>query len=233
MNKVYNKIVRNKIPDLIIEENEKAIVKSRTITDEDELVNAFCNKIIEEVEELRESYKESGKIDRDCIGELNDVIDSVKELTNIMTTTGENKILLHITALEKNIIKGDFSDHLFLESVNDCSIENFVKGKVLVYSANRNLYKDKYDILLDHDESYGEKLPVFISKGEEFYSLRMTQKLTQELFKDFDGIVQHRFFYGEEIMINKTMDKWVFIENDKKKYFNFLREENYESDNKN
>ena len=76
-------------------------------------------------------------------------------------------------------------------------------------------------------------MPLFIVKGEEFYLIRITPKLAQELFKDCDGMVDHRFFYGNEIMINKTMDKWVIIDEYKKKCFNFLREEKYESNNKN
>lgn len=233
MTKVYNKIVRDKIPEFIPEKNKKAQVKCRKITEEDELINSFCDKIIEEVEELREAYKKSGEIDRKCLEELNDVRDVVEELVNIVTNTSENKILFYITGLEKNMMKGGFSSHLLLESVSDNNIEDFIKDKALIYSANRNLYKDKYDILLDHSESYGEKLPLFIVKGEEFYLLRVTPKLAQELFKDCDNIVEHRFLYGYEIMVNETMDKWAIVDEYKKKYFDFLREEKYESNNKN
>ena len=154
-----------------------------------------------------------------------------------MTVTSKQRAYLRSLAANIDTIrmvgKAGIGDDLMKQAADALTKREIIKGKVLVYAANMNLYKDKYDVLLDHGESYGEKLPLFIVKGEEFYLLRITPKLAQELFKDYDNIAEPRLFYGYEIMINKTMDKWVVVDEYKKKYFNFLREEKYESNNKN
>ena len=111
---IYNKIVRDNVPEIIKEKHEKAIVKYRVITDKKELVKALCNKLIEEVNELA---KASDEIDSEYMSELCDVHDILNEIDSISIDNAEDARKLHAVRRDKVGKRGKFENHIFLESV--------------------------------------------------------------------------------------------------------------------
>ena len=111
---IYNKIVRDNVPEIIKEKHEKAIVKYRVITDKKELIKALCNKLIEEVNELAEA---SDEIDSEYMSELCDVHDILNEIDSISIDNAEDARKLHAVRRDKVGKRGKFENHIFLESV--------------------------------------------------------------------------------------------------------------------
>ena len=111
---IYNKIVRDNVPEIIKEKHKKAIVKYRIITDKNELVKALCNKLIEEVNELAEA---SNEIDVEYMSELCDVHDILNEIDSISIDNAEDARKLHAVRRDKVGKRGKFENHIFLESV--------------------------------------------------------------------------------------------------------------------
>ena len=111
---IYNKIVRDNVPEIIKEKHEKAIVKYRVITDKKELIKALCNKLIEEVNELTESLD---KTDLEYMSELCDVHDILNEIDSISINNAEDARRLSAIRRDKVGKRGKFEKHIFLESV--------------------------------------------------------------------------------------------------------------------
>lgn len=111
---IYNKIVRDNVPEIIKEKHEKAIVKYRVITDKKELIKALCNKMIEEVNELAKALDET---DLEYMSELCDIHDILNELTSISLVTAED--VRRMTSIQRDKVgkRGRFGNHIFLESV--------------------------------------------------------------------------------------------------------------------
>ena len=84
---IYNKIVRDNVPEIIKEKHEKAIVKYRVITNKKELIKALCNKLIEEVNELAEALD---KNNLEYMSELCDVHDILNEIDTISIDNAED-----------------------------------------------------------------------------------------------------------------------------------------------
>lgn len=111
---IYNKIVRDNVPEIIKEKHKKAIVKYRVITDKKELIKTLCNKLIEEVNELAEA---SNEIDVEYMSELCDVHDILNEIDAISIDNAEDARKLHAVRRDKVGKRGKFENHIFLESV--------------------------------------------------------------------------------------------------------------------
>ena len=111
---IYNKIVRDNIPEIIKEKHEKAIVKYRVITDKKELIKALCDKMIEEVNELAKTLDET---DLEYMSELCDVHDILNEIDTISIDNAEDARKLHAVRRDKVGKRGRFENHIFLESV--------------------------------------------------------------------------------------------------------------------
>ena len=105
MERVYNKLVRDKIPEIIEQKGEKPIIK---ILDSNEYKKELENKLFEEYNEVINS---SGS---ERCEELADMLEVIKALADI-----ENKNLDDIIniAYQKSIKRGGFKEKIFLEKV--------------------------------------------------------------------------------------------------------------------
>ncbi len=105
MEKVYNKLVRDNIPNIIRNNNEEPITR---ILSDDEYKNELEKKLYEEYQEVIEANGE------DRIEELADMLEVMKALAKL-----ENKTLEDIinTSEQKNKKRGAFNEKIFLEKV--------------------------------------------------------------------------------------------------------------------
>lgn len=100
--KVYNKLVRDKIPEIITKDNKKAVTK--ILNAEDYLIE-LNRKIQEEVKE----YLESNNIEE--LADIVEVIYGILEVKNISIEEFEN---VRKSKVQK---RGAFKEKIFLEKV--------------------------------------------------------------------------------------------------------------------
>lgn len=105
MERVYNKLVRDKIPEIIEEKNETPVTR---ILDDDEYKFELEKKLYEEYKEVIESSGE------DRLFELADMIEVIKSLALLSGKTLEDIIEL---ANGKRNKRGGFEKKIFLEKV--------------------------------------------------------------------------------------------------------------------
>lgn len=105
MEKVYNKLVRDKIPNIIEENGETPIIRKLNDT---EYKKELEKKLYEEYKEVIEA---TGK---DRIEELADMLEVIKALSKL-ENSDLNEIAL--TADKKNEKRGAFEEKIFLEKV--------------------------------------------------------------------------------------------------------------------
>ena len=105
MERIYNKLVRDNIPDIITSNEETPV--TRTL-DEDEYKKALEEKLVEEQEEVLSS---SG--DERC-EELADMVEVIRSMAKL-----EGKTLEEIVAIAdvKKLKRGGFDDRICLEKV--------------------------------------------------------------------------------------------------------------------
>lgn len=105
MERVYNKLVRDKIPNIIKEKGETPVVK---VLDENDYKKELEKKLYEEYKEVLEA---SGD---DRIEELADMLEVIRALASL-----ENKNLNDIIDIadKKNEKRGAFDEKIFLEKV--------------------------------------------------------------------------------------------------------------------
>ena len=108
MGKVYNKLVRDNIPDIIRSKGENPIIK---ILDDIEYKKELENKLLEEYKEVIETTTSEERIE-----ELADIYEIIKALANL-----ENKNIEDIAkvANEKCEKRGGFNNKIYLEKVTD------------------------------------------------------------------------------------------------------------------
>ena len=102
--KVYNKLVRDKIPEIIKSNGE--ICKTRILSDEEHLVE-LNKKLAEEAKE----YLESGEIE-----ELADLEEVVRAILDVKKCSQKEFEKVRTAKVEK---RGAFKKKIFLESVED------------------------------------------------------------------------------------------------------------------
>ena len=105
MERIYNKLVRDKIPNIIKEKGETPVVR---ILDEVEYKDELEKKLYEEYKEVIEATGD------DRVEELADMLEVIRALAKL-----ENKDLNDIIeiALIKNEKRGAFETKIFLEKV--------------------------------------------------------------------------------------------------------------------
>lgn len=105
MEKVYNKLVRDNIPNIIKSNGEIPIIR---ILDNDEYKKELENKLYEEYQEVLNSSED------DRIEELADMLEIIKALAKL-----ENKTLNDVifVAEQKNKKRGAFDEKIYLEKV--------------------------------------------------------------------------------------------------------------------
>lgn len=112
MRKYINKLVRDKIPDLIKEDNKKCW----TYKMKDDLIFtiALLNKIKEETKELGEALE---SLDRDKIidnfVDLYEVLDALKKVYNI------SDLEIELNQHRKEANKGSFNNRIYLDFVEE------------------------------------------------------------------------------------------------------------------
>ena len=107
MEKIFNKLVRDKIPQKIENNGEKAFTR---ILDEKEFKTELEKKLNEELEEVLSS---NGK---DRIEELADMLEVIKYLAILENSSLEEVIK---TSEQKNLKRGSFDKRIFLEKTTD------------------------------------------------------------------------------------------------------------------
>lgn len=105
MDKIYNKLVRDKIPDIIRSNGEMPIIK---ILNDDDYKKELDKKLFEEYNEV---INASGY---DRLGELADMIEVIKALAKIEGKSLNDVIKISSDKAEK---RGGFESKIFLEKV--------------------------------------------------------------------------------------------------------------------
>ena len=105
MERVYNKLVRDNIPNIIKNKGEEPVIR---ILDDDEYKIELEKKLYEEYQEV---ISASGS---DRLEELADMLEVIRALAKL-----ENNDLNDIIKIadEKNLKRGSFNDKIFLEKV--------------------------------------------------------------------------------------------------------------------
>lgn len=105
MERIYTKLVRDKIPSIIKENGETPVVK---LLDENEFKKELEKKLYEEYKELIESTG------NDRLEELADILEVIRALANL-----ENKHLDDLISIadKKVETRGAFNEKIFLEKV--------------------------------------------------------------------------------------------------------------------
>lgn len=105
MERIYNKLVRDKIPNIIKENKETPVVK---ILDDDEYKEALEKKLYEEYQEVIEASGE------DRVEELADMLEIIKALAKFENKTLDDVIEIANKKVDK---RGAFEEKIFLEKV--------------------------------------------------------------------------------------------------------------------
>lgn len=130
MKRIFNKLVRDKIPKIIEDNGEYALTE---ILNDKSFENAIDNKLMEEVKEVinaktKEDIKEE-------LADLLEVILKKAEINNIKFSEIEEE------RIEKKNKKGGFDDKIFLVETKDQNYDDENKGSFTCN--NRVLYKEK------------------------------------------------------------------------------------------
>ena len=105
MEQIYNKLVRDKIPEIIKNNNEEPITR---ILNDIDYKKELEKKLYEEYQEVLEA---TGK---DRLEELADMLEIISSLTKIKNITLNNVIEI---ANKKVLKRGSFENKIFLEKV--------------------------------------------------------------------------------------------------------------------
>lgn len=103
--KKYNKLVRDKIPEIILNNNEKPITR---ILDDQSYKKELEKKLLEEYNEVLES---SGK---DRLEELSDMLEVITYLATLENSSLEQ---VRKIAKQKRLKRGGFDKKIYLEKV--------------------------------------------------------------------------------------------------------------------
>lgn len=110
MEKVYNKLVRDNIPDIILNKGEKPI--TRTLSNEEYKIE-LEKKLYEEYQEVLSATNPQEKLE-----ELADMLEIIISLARLEDSNIDNVIEI---AKRKKIKRGGFDKKIFLEKVLDNS----------------------------------------------------------------------------------------------------------------
>jgi len=102
--RIVNKLVRDKIPGIIIENGEMPNVR---ILNDDEFLEALNDKLLEEVAEYQESK------------DLEELADILQIICTISEVIGGGLRELEYIKDEKSAERGAFRTQMFLESIDD------------------------------------------------------------------------------------------------------------------
>lgn len=100
--KVYNKLVRDNIPDIILKDNELPVTR---ILNEDEYIKALDKKLKEEVNEY---------LDGNNIEEMVDILEVIRA---ILRAKGSSYKEIEVKRKKKALKRGTFKKKVYLEKV--------------------------------------------------------------------------------------------------------------------
>ena len=103
---VYNKLVRDNIPNIIKDSGKECVTKVLT---EREFKRALVTKVVEEGQELMQASNRHELVDE--LGDLYEVIEKIMMVYKI----DKHEIDKH--RIKKNMSKGGFDERIFLETV--------------------------------------------------------------------------------------------------------------------
>lgn len=103
--KKYNKLVRDKIPEIIENDGQSAKIK---ILDNKEYLEKLDEKLLEECKEVMESKDTNSKIE--------EIADTLEVLYAIIDSLGTTRSKVEEVRLNKCEKRGAFKDKIFLES---------------------------------------------------------------------------------------------------------------------
>ena len=104
MEKVFNKLVRDNIPDIIRNNGEEASIR---ILDDDEYKEELLKKLSEETSEVKNATSKD-----ELLEELADVLEILKAIAELNNSSLENVMEI---ASEKRLKRGGFEKRIFLE----------------------------------------------------------------------------------------------------------------------
>ena len=106
--KIYNKLIRDKIPEIIQKDNKTAEV---TVLDEGAFLEALKTKLIEEAQEVHLAQDRETMLSE--LADLQEVMDYIKTHYNI------NQMEINTQQALKALRRGKFDKRLFLKWVED------------------------------------------------------------------------------------------------------------------
>ena len=102
--KIYNKLVRDKIPDIIKSDNKTCLTK---VLDDEEYLSSLNTKLQEEMKE----YLQSGEVE-----ELADLEEVLRAILDVKKVSYEDFEKIRLDKVSK---RGAYKKKIFLESVDD------------------------------------------------------------------------------------------------------------------
>jgi len=109
MEKIYNKLVRDKIPNIIKADGGASKIR---ILDNEEFIIELLKKLKEEVKELAEAKSDQSELIKE-IGDVYEVIDAIMDYYKI-----DKKKMIELKN-ERRLRRGGFKKKIFLASVNN------------------------------------------------------------------------------------------------------------------
>lgn len=106
---IYNKLVRDKIPEIIEVKGSKVSIHKAK---EQEFVRELLKKLIEEASELEEEFIKSGEIDIMKLVDVDEVLDNIKVISGY--TFEKIKAAKDL----KRVNRGGFQNRIILEEVH-------------------------------------------------------------------------------------------------------------------
>jgi len=106
--KIYNKLIRDKIPEIIEKDNKRAEVVS---LDESAFLDALKSKLIEEAQEIQNATDRESMLSE--MADLQEVMDYIKTHYNI------NQMEINTQQALKAFSRGRFEKRLFLKWVEE------------------------------------------------------------------------------------------------------------------
>ena len=137
MIKVYNKLVRDKIPEIIANDGE-SVMEIKTLGNEDYLLS-LNNKLQEELNE----YLESGSVE-----ELADIEEVLRALLNVKNVSYDEFELIRKAKVEK---RGAFDKKIYLVSVGEKNNFDATQVEIVANSAHR-LFKDAVKLIAEEQQ---------------------------------------------------------------------------------
>lgn len=109
MKKIYNKLVRDKIPEIIAADNATANIRT---LEQDEFIKELFNKVKEEIEELVKAREDRKEV-------MKEISDVYEVLDAIIKNLGLSKDEILKLQSERRDKRGGFKKRIFLESTEE------------------------------------------------------------------------------------------------------------------